>query len=280
MENGPAGRRPRRRNRAVSAKIKTNPDAFNLHGAAGARPRLGFLDDAAIEELKARAFELLATHGVIVVHPVAAEALRKAGAGPGSDADRLRLPRGLVEDALKATPKRVSLYGKKPSRDIHLPRADGGFVMRTGTGAHGYVDPETGQYRNLDLAAVADIAAVANGLDEVGFIAHPFVNGVPEITSDIHGLAELIRRTDKHVWVQPYGKETIEYLMRLAVIAAGGEAELRQRPLASCITCSFSPLEFKYMDTEVILQAGRRGLPVHACSLPSEIGRASCRERV
>ena len=94
--------------------------------------------------------------------------------------------------------------------------------MRTRTGAHGYVDPRTGQYRNLDLAAVAAIAAVANGLDEVGFIAHPFVNGVPEITADIHGLAEMIRRTEKHVWIQPYAKENIEYLMRIAVIAAGG----------------------------------------------------------
>ncbi len=266
--------RSRRRRRAKSATPKTNADAFNLHGAPGTRPRFGFLDDAAIDEMKTRAFELLETHGVVFVHPVAAEALQKAGGRLGSDGDRLRLPRQLVEEALEATPKQVSLYGKKPSRDIHLPRTDGGFVMRTGTGAHGYVDPETGQYRNLDLAAVADIAAVASGLDEVGFIAHPFVNGVPEITSDIHSLAELIRRTDKHVWVQPYSKENIEYLIRIAVTAAGGEAELRQRPLASCITCSFSPLEFKYMDTEVILQAGRHGLPVHACSLPSAGGTA------
>ena len=217
---------------------------------------------------------MLEDHGVVIVHPVAVEALKKAGARAGRDSDRLRLPRELVEQALRASPKQVSLYGKKMELDIHLPRGDGGFVMRTGTGAHGYVDPETGQYRNLDLAAVADIAAVANGLDEVGFIAHPFVHGVPEITSDIHSFAEMIRRTDKHCWVQPYGKENIEYLMRIAVIAAGGESELRKRPLASCITCSFSPLEFKYMDSEVIIQAGKHGLPVHACSLPSAGGTA------
>ena len=214
---------------------------------------------------------MLEDHGVVIVHPVAVEALKKAGARAGRDSDRLRLPRELVEQALRASPKQVSLYGKKMELDIHLPRGDGGFVMRTGTGAHGYVDPETGQYRNLDLAAVA---VAANGLDEVGFIAHPFVHGVPEITSDIHSFAEMIRRTDKHCWVQPYGKENIEYLMRIAVIAAGGESELRKRPLASCITCSFSPLEFKYMDSEVIIQAGKHGLPVHACSLPSAGGTA------
>jgi len=274
VENRPNESRPRRRGRAAAAKAKPHPDAFISYDAARPRPRFGFLDDAAIEHLKTRAFDLLESHGVVVIHPSATEALRKAGANPGSGADRLRLPRGLVEDALKATPREVALYGKKPARDLRLPRADGGFVMRTGTGAHGYVEPETGRYRNLDLAAVAEIAAVANGLDEVGFVAHPFVNGVPEITSDIHGFAELIRRTDKHVWMQPYSKENVEYLMRIAAIAAGGEAALRRRPLASCITCSFSPLEFKYMDTEAIIQAGRYGLPLHACSLPSAGGTA------
>jgi len=274
MESKPAKKRPRRRGRGAQVRSRPGADAFHLHEAAGARPRFELLDGDALEDLRTRAFDLLDAYGIVIVHPGAAEALQKAGARPGSEAGRLRLPRRLVEEALGATPKQVSLYGKQPARDLHLPRADNGFIMRTGTGAHGYVCPETTKYRNLDLAAVADIAAVANRLDEVGFIAHPFVYGVPEITADIHGFAELIRRTDKHVWMQPYSKENIEYLMRIAVIAAGGEQQLRQRPLASCITCSFSPLEFKYMDTEVIIQAGRHGLPVHACSLPSAGGTA------
>jgi len=274
VKNKTDKRRPRHHRRGPVRIAKTVADAFHLDEGASVRPRFGFLDEAAIATLKNRAFELLENYGVVIVHPGAAKALQKSGAKPGTDADRLRLPRPLVEQALAATPKQVSLYGKQSTHDIHLPRTDHGFIMRTGTGAHGYVDPETGQYRKLDLNAIAELAAVANQLGEVGFIAHPFVHGVPEITADIHGLAELIQRTDKHVWIQPYSKENIEYLMRIAVIAAGSEAQLRQRPLASCITCSFSPLEFKYMDTEVIIQAGRHGLPVHACSLPSAGGTA------
>ena len=274
MESRAKRRQPRRRGNPIEARIKTRPDAFNLDQGAGGRAHFGFLDDGAIEKLKDRAFELLETYGVVFIHPLAAEALKKAGAKPGSGADRLRLPRRLVAEALEAAPKQVSLYGKKPARDMHLPRSDSGFVMRTGTGAHGYVDPETGIYRNLDLKAVGEIAAVANDLDEVGFIAHPFVDGVPEITADIHGFAKLIPLTDKHVWMQPYQKENIEYLLRIAAIAAGGEDELRAHPSTSVITCSFSPLEFKYMDTEAIIQAGKYGVPVHACSLPSAGGTA------
>ncbi len=264
----------RRRGGAEPAPTKPTPDAFTLNDKSNDRPPWGLLGDTAIEALKSRAFALLADYGVVVIHPVAIKALKNAGAKAGAEADRLRLPRELVEQALLAAPKQVSLYGKSPDRDVHLPRADGGFVMRTGTGGHGFVDPDTAQYRNLDLADAAAIAAVANGLDQVGFIAHPFVHGVPEITADIHAFAEIVRRTDKHCWIQPYGKENIESLMRIAVLAAGGEEQLRERPLASCITCSFSPLEFKFMDTEAIIQAGKHGLPVHACSLPSAGGTA------
>lgn len=264
----------RRRRRAAPARQAPRLDAFTLADTAAARPAFAFIDDDAIARLQARAFDLLEGHGVVVVHPKGATALRRAGATPGRDGDRLRLPRQLVEEALAATPKEVTLCGKTAARDVSLPRADGGFIMRSGTGAHGFVDPETSAYRNLVLDDVGTIARVTNGLDEVGFVAHPFVFGVPELTSDIHGFAALIAQTDKHVWIQPYNKENIEYLMRLAVIAAGGEAALRARPLASCIACSFSPLEFKVMDVEAIIQAGRHGLPVHACSLPSAGGTA------
>jgi len=274
VENRSTGRRSRRRGREVTEAAPPKPDAFHLHGGFEPRPRFGFLDNDAIDELKRRAFELLENYGVVVIHPVAAEALVKAGAKPGDRADSLKLPRKMVEDALEITPKSVSLYGKTPAHEIHLPRKDNGFIMRTGTGGHGYVCPETSNYRNLDLAAAKEIAAVASDLDQVGFIAHPFINDVPEITSDVHGFAQMMRHTDKHCWMQPYAKENIEYLMRISVTAAGGEDELRQRPLASCITCSFTPLEFKYMDTEVIIQASRHGLPLHLCSLPSAGGTA------
>jgi len=269
-----ARRHNRRRNTTVNEGIAAGVDAFHEFAAAAPRPGFAVLDEASLARLKQAAFDLIADHGVAIAHQAAARRLLAAGAREGREAGRLCLPRPLLEEALAATPKSVTLCGKRPERDIHLPRRDGGFVMRTGTGAHGFIDPATGNYRNLHLDDMATIAAVGNGLDEVGFIAHAFVAGVPELTADIHGLAALIARTDKHCWIQPYNKENIEYLMRVCVIAAGGEAALRARPIASCIACSFSPLEFKVMDIEAIIQAGRYGLPIHACSLPSAGGTA------
>lgn len=271
MEHRKTAEHPRRE-RVTRQSVTAS--AFRQERAPGPRARFGFLDEGDLALLKRRVTEILADYGVVVLHPEARRAFLKAGAEQGRDADRLRLPRGLIAEALAATPKSARLAGRHRALDLALPRPDGGFVMRTGTGAHGYVDPRDARYRNMDLTAVSEIAAVANTLDQVGFIAHPFVHGVPEKTADIHSFGRLIARTDKHVWMQPYQWQNVDYLMKIAAIAAGGEAELRANPITSAITCSFTPLEFKFMDTQVIIAAGQYGVPLHACSLPSSGGTA------
>jgi len=249
-------------------------NAFRQSTTPRPRPHFEMGGQGARSAIIKRAFDLLSEHGVAVIHEGAHAALLKAGATPGREAARLRLPEGLIREALKATPKTVTLCAKRPDRDVTLPRGDNGFIMRTGTGAHGFVDPQTSAYRNMDISDVATIAALANGLDQVGFIAHPFCYGVHELTSDIHGVASLITKTDKHIWLQPYNVENVEYLMRIVTAAAGGEEALRARPIASTIMCSFTPLEFKVMDVEALIQSGKAGLAVHACSLPSAGGTA------
>lgn len=262
-------RRPRRDR---TDEAPRPPDAFHLAADpdAGSRPDFTMGGGHACATILAHAFRLLEEHGVAVVHEAAHAALLKAGASAGTPGTRIRLPRALVEEALATVPKTVRLAGKTEARDVALPRADGGFVMRTGTGAHGFLDVETQDFRNMGIEDVALIARLANGLDQVGFIAHPFAYGVHELTSDIHGVGELVTHTDKHIWLQPYNVENVEYLVRI-VEAAGST---RARPIASMIMCSFTPLEFKVMDVEALIQAGRAGLPVHACSLPSAGGTA------
>ena len=260
-------RRPR--NDALHATPPV-PNAFRLGLGAPARPAFAMGGPEARVAIRDHALRLLEEHGVAVVHEAAHAALLKAGATVGSSPERLRFARAMVEEALAATPKQVLLAGKTPARDVALPRADNGFGMRTGTGAHGFIEIDSRDYRNMDISDVATIARLANGLDEVGFIAHPFSYGVHELTSDIHGVGELVVHTDKHIWLQPYNIENVEFLVKI-VEAAGST---RERPIASMIMCSFTPLEFKVMDVEALIQAGKSGLPVHACSLPSAGGTA------
>jgi len=263
------GRKARLREASAAPKNRAPAIVNN-----GFRPVFGFYPDKHVDELRERSLRLLETHGVAIEHEAACKLLTAAGARRTSDGKCYRLPRQLIKEALAATPKTVELCARDPGWDLQLPRADGTFVMRTGTGGHGFVDADSGDYRKLMLEDVDIIARLGNHLDQVGFLAHPFVGGVPEMTADIHGLARLIKQTHKHVWLQPYDFKNVEYLMRIAAAAAGGEQQLRQRPIASCIVTAFTPLEFKRMDVEAIRQAAHYGLPIHACSLPSAAGTA------
>lgn len=276
-DNNTKTRKRKRTGRRAPSNQHVTPkaaDAFNLVDGQLARPQFSFLNADGMEHIKNRAFDLLENHGVAIAHEKANEQMRNAGATQGRDPNRLKFPRALVEEALANTPREVILCGKTTERDLELPRKDGAFIMRTGTGAHGIVEADTAQYRNMMIDDVRKIAALANGLDQVGFIAHPFCYGVHELTSDIHGVASMITHTDKHIWLQPYNIENVDYLMRIVTVAAGGEKELKKRPIASCIMCSFTPLEFKVMDVEALIQCGKAGIPVHACSLPSAGGTA------
>jgi len=278
-----AGRRQRlaRRDGATAAAVEHTPPPPGARLAPGMdfaapvrRPGFTYLDDERIAELRRRAVTLLERHGVAVNHPAAVAKLRAASCPVDADGRRVRIPGAVTEEAVRAAPRAVTLCGKDERHDVRLPRADGTFWMRTGTGAHGYIEPDTGKYRKLVLEDVRTIAALAGALPEVGFIAHPFVNDVPEATADVHGLGTLLAHSMKHNWIQPYGTENIGYLLRLAVLAAGGEAQLRARPIVSCIVCSFTPLEFKAMDVEAVIQCARYGVPIHACSLPTAGGTA------
>jgi hypothetical protein len=55
--------------------------------------------------------------------------------------DRLRRPAPVAGagPAKPAAPRAVTLCGKRPDLDITLPRPDGTFTMRTGTGAHSFI---------------------------------------------------------------------------------------------------------------------------------------------
>ena len=266
-------KRNTRRARLQSARETPANRAPEIIGN-GFRPVFGFYPNKQIDELRERSLRLLETRGVSIEHDAADKLLTAAGASRVGAGRFYKLPRQLVEEALAATPKTVKLCARDPAWDLQLPRADGSFVMRTGTGAHGFIDAVTGEYRNLQLEDIDIIARLANHLDQVGFISHPFVAGVPTATADIHGFARLAARTHKHTWIQPYEFANVDYLMRIAMTAAPGDGPFRERPTASCIVTAFSPLEFKRMDVEAIRLAALYGLPVHACSLPSAAGTA------
>jgi trimethylamine:corrinoid methyltransferase-like protein len=218
--------------------------------------------------MKTRVFELLDQRGVKMDHPEVLKLLRKAGAKVDDDTKMVRFSKNFLEEQLRLTPKNILLAGRTNQNKLEIPCPDGTFCTRTNTGGQSWIELESGKYRPVTAADVATWARLADRLEHINFCAFPVPSDVPAATLDVHALSLMLQNIEKHIWVQPYTHESVEYLIELSLIAAGGADALKTNPLVSFITCSLTPLEFKSMDLEIILQCARYGIPLHACSLP------------
>ena len=230
--------------------------------------RVAFFAQDQLELMKARVFDLLECRGVKMDHPEVLKLMDKAGATVDFDSKIVRLAKEFLEEQISQAPTEITLAGRSGENRVEIPRADGTFHTRTNTGAQSWIDLESGKYRRITASDVIDWARLANGLEQISLCAFPVPSDVPTATPDVHALNLTLQNVEKHVWVQPYTRESVDYLIKLAITAAGGEQALRANPLVSFITCSLTPLEFKGMDLDIILKCARHGIPLHACSLP------------
>ncbi len=230
---------------------------------------LSFFDPEQVQYLRDKVLELLEDHGVkLDRHIEMFEILTDAGVKVDSNTNIARFPRSVMERFIDQAPKKFILGARGKDRVLELPRPDGTFYARTGTGAHGWIDPQENNYRKVTVGDLAGWAKLINELDEISFLPFLFSNDVPVETADVHGLSTLLKNTDKHIFVQPYSTNSTEFLIKLGAAVAGGETAFKENPVISMIACSLTPRSFKYMDIEIILQSSRVSIPIHVCSLP------------
>jgi len=228
-----------------------------------------FFNKENVKLMRDKVFALLEGQGVILdQHPEMFERLADAGVKVDTATGMVRFPRPVMEGFIDQTPKHFVLGARNAKKSLPLPRPDGTFYARTNTGAHGWIEPETNAYRRVTTIDLAQWGHLANQLDEISFIPYLFCHDVPVQTADIHALSTLLKNTDKHIWIQPYSEESVEYLIKLGAAITGDVENLKDNPVISMIACSLTPRTFKHMDIEIIFQTSQQHIPVHACSLP------------
>ena len=230
--------------------------------------RVAFFNQDQLELMKTKVFELLEHRGVKMDHPEVLKMMEAAGARVDFASKIVHFTKAFLEEQINKAPKKIRLTGRNGQNPIEIPRQDGTFHTRTNTGAQSWIDLETGKYRRIKASDIIGWARLADRLEQISICAFPVPGDVPAATPDVHALNLMLQNVQKHVWVQPYTQESVDYLINLAIVAAGGEQPLRTHPLVSFITCSLTPLEFKQMDLDIILKCARNGIPLHACSLP------------
>lgn len=226
------------------------------------------LNSEQLEFMKERLELILSERGVKVEHPLVLGLIEEAGAEVSGS--KVRFSRDLIEQTLKKKASSFTLAGRDAKYDLEFPHPEGLFYTRTCTGALNYLN-ENNDYHPVTLKEVGEFTRLTSQLEHIDFCSIPSTQSkdVPPETLDIYTMRTVMENTFKHIWIQPYEKENVKYLIEIAAVAAGGVDRLKERPIISMIACSNTPLEYKEMDLEVILNCCRHGVPIQACALPT-----------
>jgi trimethylamine--corrinoid protein Co-methyltransferase len=84
---------------------------------------------------------------------------------------------------------------------------------------------------------------------------------VPDETASLHMWEAAIHNTSKPVGTEATTAWDVRKLIEMAAAVAGGEDELRRRPIIGFGVCPVSPLQLPRDATEVIIEAARARLP-------------------
>lgn len=129
---------------------------------------LSVLSPDGVEAIHQATLRLLSETGIVLTEPRVREILLDAGAR--AVGDMVRLPAGVVEDAVAAAPGRVRIRGRSGQEET---LGDGGTRWHNVGGAREVFDPRSGETKHATLQDVRDSTRVLDALGHVTTIS-PF----------------------------------------------------------------------------------------------------------
>lgn len=220
------------------------------------------LDDSAVRRIADAAFEVLEKSGMLVYSPTALAAFEKAGAVVDEQAQRVRMPRSFVEDAIASNPSSITLHSRDGEFDAVLEKNR--VHYGTGGTAIYVLDLETGKRRPSTIEDVILNARLVNQLDNIHvFTINVFPNEIKNRHHiDVNRFFHALNNTTKHVMGGIYSLEGCKRVVSMAEMIAGGAEKLRREPFVSFITLIISPFKIDKDYGEMTCYLASEGLPV------------------
>lgn len=239
---------------------------------------LNMFTDDELAELHRATLDVLENGGIMVLTDEAQDIFHSHGCKVDKKTNIVKIPPYLVDEAIASAPSKVLLAGRDPKYDIIL---EGTRVAYTtfGVGIN-VLDLETGKHRestNKDLADSAILSDAAEGVDVFTQTVVPR-DAPPEI-EDLVATETCLTNCSKHFHhVDILSTESVRRFFDMGAAVAGGEEEMRRRPICSILICPVSPLQLSHEACEVIVESARIGIPCNILSMALSGGTAPVTE--
>jgi len=178
----------------------------------------------------------------------------------------VKIKEEFVKEHLKKAPKVFTIYSRGSEK---MEVGSGAFYMLSPSDNVYLLDMETGKRRTGTLEDCKNMARLVDALEFYHICCTPSLP--QEIEPHLRGLyaaAETLRNTEKHYLPEPVGPKEAHYILKMAEAIAGGEAELRRKPITSTVICPTSPLQFPENSLITLWEFAQRKLPLDISSAP------------
>jgi trimethylamine--corrinoid protein Co-methyltransferase len=223
---------------------------------------LSFLTEDDVERIHEGGLYILARTGILVHDEPVLSLLEQVGCPVSREDRRVRIPAPVVEEAVARAPRLVHLYNRLGQEAMAL--GAGSLHARTSSGATGILDLETGRRRLPTSQDAANVARLADALPHMQGVstmaAQPADVPVPAV--DVHAVRIALSNTVKPLGYLCLNVSLIEPVLDMLALVVGGDEILRERPIATALVESTSPLRFVSSQMSVLRAFARRGLPL------------------
>ena len=226
-------------------------------------PRMTLLSSDQLQQIHLASLEVLERTGVDVGLPEAVDLLGEAGADV-RDPTRIKIPSHLVDEALRTTPHRITIYDRTGRAAMHLEGRN--CYFGTGTDTPFVIDPYSGERRPTrgeDVDCAVRLSDALVNIDFVGSMGSVSKEEVPVQISDRHNFFRICVNTTKPILCTTWGREGIEDIYEMAVAVRDGDPEnFRRKPFIVQYAEPISPLCHPRTSMEKLIFCARKGIPV------------------
>jgi len=240
------------------------------------------LSDEQVRLIDGVSRDLLQDPGLLCYNREAAELFAAAGARvePADGACvRVRIPPAVIDRALASAPSRVVLGARDPANRLVLDAEEPRVRFVSGSEANVWLHVRFDgakrarfERRPGTLARLCRAAHLAEHLEHLdSFIRTVNIQdpGITEANKDVNKFLASLNNTTKHVQAGLTRLESLEDVLRLGCIVAGGERAFAAEPVLSFIACVVkSPLQVVDDTAAKVIAAARRGAAVVVSSSP------------
>ena len=222
-------------------------------------PQFRVLSDRQIEKVYLATLECLNRTGVEVRNAEARELL--AAAGARVDGTRVHIPPHIIQDAVAATPRSFTLWGRNGEHRIQV--VPDRVYFGPGPTCTYFVDPETGERRKVRRGDPGLTALVCDALENIDYVMGlGLISDVTPTLAPVYEYAEMVANTVKPILPWAYSVANVADIYQVAVAISGSEAAFRQRPHFALFVTFQSPLVHTDEDLANVLWAADHHVPI------------------